>query len=111
MENNKELSEVHIEGANIVRVIEDVDERSLVFQINFPIPQSGSSFPEGALFFSGLTRYAAESRGSGQRIIRRIEIAKLDAHCIAVKTHTDQGLREVNCLLAYFRDGPYFDPN
>jgi hypothetical protein len=105
---NSDLSDAHIEGANIVRVIEEVDTHHLIFQINCPIPEGGSDFPVCTLIFSGLTRHAVESRGSGQRIIRRVEIVKVDAHNIAVRIHTDHGLREVICYAAYFRKGPFF---
>jgi hypothetical protein len=92
------ISNVQLEGARIVRVVEDADRQCLTFEVTFPIPDGGSDFPRRKFAFQWCSRYVVEEeRGAGEPTIRRVEISKIDSHRATIRMHTDHGFREVTC--------------
>ena len=94
-----DLSTIHLEGARIVRVIEDADRQSLTVEVSHPIAEGGSDFPRRRLTFQWFSRYIVEEgRLAGEPTIQRVEIMDADHHRGTIRMHTDHGVREVTCL-------------
>ena len=96
-----EVSNIHFEGATIVRVVEDVDRHMLIFEVSYRMPEGGSDFPRRKLIFQDFSRYFVDESRSGawsEPTIQRVEIMHLEPHRIMIRMHTDQGVREVTCL-------------
>ena len=95
---NTDLSKIHLEGASIVRVIEDADQQRLTFEVSDPIPDGGSDFPRRKLIFQICSRYLVDETGMpGEPVIQRIEVAETGPHRITIRMRTDHGVREVTC--------------
>lgn len=93
-----DLSNIHFQDARIIRVIEDVDRRSLTFEVSYPIPEGGSDFPGGKLIFEWYSQYlVAEGDRSGESVIQRVEVIKAEPHRQTIRIHTDRGFREMRC--------------
>ncbi len=94
-----DFSKIDLEGAKIVRVIEDMDRHKLTFEMSYPIPEGGSGFPQRKIIFQSCSRYLVYQGMwlPGEPTIERVEIIKLDAHRMTICMHTDQGVREVIC--------------
>jgi phage-related protein len=93
-----DLSSIHLEGASIVRVIEDVAQQTLTFEVSHPMHPDGSDFPRRALIFQVCSRYLVDEGGMpGEPVIQRVEIAETGPHRMTVRIHTDHGVREVTC--------------
>ncbi len=70
-----EISRIHFQGASILRVIEDVDRRSLTFEVSYPLTEGDSDFKRGKLIFELCSRYlVAEGHITGASVIRSAEI-------------------------------------
>lgn len=86
------------QGARIVRVIEDVDQSSMMFELSYPIPDGGSDFPQRQFVFWLCSRYLVdEGRGTGEPTIQRVEIRETEPHYMTIRMHTDNGIRELTC--------------
>jgi hypothetical protein len=94
-----ELSNIHFEGATILRVIEDADRHMLIFEVSYPMPEGGSDFPRRRLFFQNFSRYVVdESRvRAGEPTIQRVEVMPTEPDRATIRMHTDHGVREVTC--------------
>ena len=94
-----DISNLHLEGARIVRVIEDGDRHSLAFEVSYAMPAGGSEFPRRRITFSLCSRYLVdEGHGaSGESTIQSAEIIPTDVHLATIRMRTDHGLREVTC--------------
>jgi hypothetical protein len=66
------IANIHFQGARIVRVIEDVDRRSLTFEMSYPLTERDSNFPRGKLIFGFCSRYLFEE-GHTRRRARDLE--------------------------------------
>jgi hypothetical protein len=95
---NTDFSNINLEGARIVRVIEDADQQRLTFELIYAIPDGGSDFPRRKLIFQICSRYLVDEKGMpGEPMIQRVEIAETAPHRMTIRLHTDQGVREVTC--------------
>ena len=93
-----DLSNIHLKGARIVRVIEDADQQRLTFEVSDPIPDGGSDFPRRKLIFQICSRYLVDETGMpGEPVIQRIEVTETGPHRITISMRTDHGVREVTC--------------
>jgi hypothetical protein len=94
-----DLANIHLEGARIVRVIEDADQHRLGFDMSHPIPEGGSDFPLSQLIFHHCTRYFVDEGlwQSEEPTIQRVEIIETGSHRMMIRLHTDHGVREVTC--------------
>ena len=93
-----DISKIHLEGARIVRVIEDVDSHSLAFEVSYPMPDGGSEFPRRRFIFQCCTRYVFdEGHSAGEPVVQRVEVIALAPHRVTTRIHTDHGLRELTC--------------
>ena len=94
-----DLSNIHLKGARIVRVIEDADQQRLTFEVSYPIIDGGSDFPRRKIIFQICSRYLVDETGMpGEPMIQRVEIAETGRpHRVTIRMHTDHGVREVTC--------------
>lgn len=91
-------SNVSLESARIVRVIEDVDSRRIAFDVSYPIPEGGSDFPQRKFIFQSCRRYLVEEEHrAGEPVIQRVEISEVDPHLVTIRMYTDLGVRELTC--------------
>ncbi len=92
------ISNVRLEGARIVRVVEDADQQRVTFEVTYPIPEDASDFPRRRFAFQLCTRYLVEeSRGAGEPTIQRVETSAIDSHRAMIRIDTDHGFREMTC--------------
>ena len=103
---SNDLSNIHFEGARIVRVIEEADRDRLILEVSYPIADGGSHFPRRKLIFQYCSRYFIdEPRMMGEPTIQRVEIVDREPHRITLRMHTDQGVREVTCMPDVLEEG------
>ena len=95
---NADISSIHFRGASIVRVIEDVDRRSLTFEVSYPLTERDSDFRRGKLIFALCSRYlVAEGHCTCEPVIQRAEVVEVAPWGAMIRIYTDRGVREVSC--------------
>ena len=100
------ISDVRLEGARIVRVVEDADRQRLTFEVRFAIPNEGSDFQQRCFVFQFCSRYFVEEvRGIGEPTIQSVETAVIDSHNATIRMHTDHGFRELTCCPEVLEEG------
>ncbi len=93
-----DLSKLRFQGARIIRVIEDTDQRRLTFEVSYPLKEGDVDFERGKLIFEGYSGYfVAERDLNGEPTIWRVEVAEVTGRSFTIRMHTDYGIREVIC--------------
>ena len=91
------LSDIHVQGAELVRVLEDLEQAKLKLVVLFVGDRSkktGGRF----LVFDGVARYRIfEERGAGCPTILSLSATEASdgSHC--VRLDTSRGYREIHC--------------
>jgi hypothetical protein len=91
------LSDIHVQGAELVRVLEDLEQSKLKMVVLFVGDRSKGTAGR-FLVFDGVTRYGIfEGRGAGcPTIVSLSAVGASDGlHC--VRLDTSRGYREVHC--------------
>ena len=102
-----DISNIHFQGARILRVIEHTDQRKLTFEVNYPLTERDSDFERGKLIFEFYHRYLVSERDlNGEPTIRSAEITEVNPRGITIRMKTDYGLREVSCYTVR-EEGPF----
>lgn len=105
-----DISSIHFQGASILRVIEDVDRRTLTFEVSYPLTERDSDFKRGKLIFELCSRYlVAEGHIPGQSVIGRAEVVEETPWGVMIRIHTDHGVREVSCY-SIAEESPFAEP-
>ena len=94
-----DISSIHFQGASIVRVTEDVDRRTLTFEVSYPLTERDSDFRRGKLIFELCSRYLVEEGHiGGEPVIQSAEVVEMAPWGAMIRIHTDRGVREVSCF-------------
>jgi hypothetical protein len=105
-----DISRIHFRGARILRVMENTDQRSLTFKVNYPLTDLDPDFKRGQLIFWCYRRYLVSERDlNGEPIIQSAEITEVDSTGATIRIKTDYGLREVSGY-SVTEEGPIVDP-
>jgi hypothetical protein len=93
-----DIASIHLQGASILRVIEDVDRRRLTFEVSYPLTERDSDFRRGKLIFELCSRYLVEEGHiGGESVIRNVEVVEVAPWGVMIRIHTVQGIREITC--------------
>ena len=88
-------------------MIEDVDRRSLTFEVSYPLTERDPDFVRGKLIFELCSRYLVEEgHRTGEPVIQGAEIVEVAQWGALIRIHTDRGVREVSCY-CIAEEGPY----
>jgi hypothetical protein len=91
------LSEIHVQSAELVRVLEDLEQSKLKMVVLF-VGDRGKGTAGRFLVFDGVARYGIfEERGDGCPTILSLSAAEASDGLHRVRLDTSRGYREVYC--------------